>query len=281
MKGRRLNNDSHKKAPAFAGARVQSATGSAGASQVERHVAGGAEIDRNALGVIRVHREARRGHHDVAANRTAQRFRQRTTRVHCINVELDGRTSLTTLNHVSHDAVRHCSVGVSEIHRGISIGISKRGLILAERSELTVGYTDRRNVDFSPGNFQAPLPHLGHRTEGLVSDRSQTATKVAGGRRSSYSSATNSAADRHDPSGGIVGFHEVIASRDSVRGGSASGIGQGDRVINQESIEVANSDVGASRRKSGSGKTGSGIGRLVPKRARSARQYRGFTGHGP
>ena len=246
---------------------MKSVTGSGGASQVEGHVARGAEVDGDTLSIIRVDRETCRSHHDFAGDRPAQCLGQRAARIHGVDVELDSGTSLTTLKNVRNQTIRHGSVSIREIHGGIAGSISERSLILPKRSKLAVGNADRGHVDLGPSHLQTPFPHLGHRTKCLVSDRGQTAAEVAGNSGSSGSSAANGAADRHDPGGGIVCLHEVIASSDGVRGGSTSGIGQSDRVINLESVEVANSDVRTSGREGRSGKAGSGIGGLVPKRA--------------
>ena len=187
---------------------------------------------------------------------------------------------MTTLQHIADQTVRHSRVGIREVHGGRASSISKAGHVSPERSKLTIRDADGGYVDLSSRDLQAPVPNLGDRGEGLVDDGGQLAAKVGRSSGCSSSRAANSAGKRHDPSCGIIRLHEVVASRDGIGDSRTNGIGEGHGVIDLETQEITNRDIAAGGGKSRGAEAGLGVCRLIPESARSARQYRGVTGHG-
>lgn len=211
-------------------------------AQVERNVAGGAEVDGNRNCIIRVDVEARAGQHGFNGDRARLGFADRAADSHAINVELERSPNLLTLKHVLNHSVSKRSVLVRHVDVGAAGAISKASDVAAEWRVLAGGLTDGRHVDFTTTELKGPVTNLGDHGEFGIFDLElvRRDSRASGSNRDA--GAAESRGDFQHASCRRVGDHVIgRASRNAGREGAADSAAG--RVVDRKLDGIANLEI--------------------------------------
>lgn len=132
-----------------------------GFEEVEGDRTSGAEVDRHALGVIRVDVHGGAGEHSVHGDGATKRIVDGAGGGNAVDVQLEGRANLLALEHVFHHPVGEGAVFVGQVDLARTVAIGETADVALERGVLAGSLTNGGNVDFAAADLEAPALDLG------------------------------------------------------------------------------------------------------------------------